>query len=89
MRSHLRRRRLHMKQRHMRLRPVKEPEQSTGRDEGRVLGERSINLPDRSLKALCYGGSHHRDLGLSRYSTARAGGQEGCRRIRPRRCVRS
>jgi len=54
----------------MRLRPVKEPEQSTERDEGRVLEERSINLPDRSLKALCYGGSHHR---LSRYSTARAG----------------
>ena len=50
MRSHLRRRRLHMKQPHMRLRPVKEPEQSTERDEGRVVEERSINLPDRSLR---------------------------------------
>ena len=62
MRSHLRRRRLHMKQRHMRFRPAKEPEQCTEREEGRVLEERSINVPDRSLKALCYGGSHHTDL---------------------------
>ena len=62
MRSRFRRRRLHMKQRHTRLRPAKEPEQSTERDEGRVLAERSINLPDRSLKALCYGGSHHKDF---------------------------
>ena len=53
-RCHLRRR-LHMKQRDMRLRPAKEPEQSTEREEGGVLEERSINLPDRSLKALCYG----------------------------------
>jgi hypothetical protein len=38
----------------MRLRAVKEPEQSAERDEGRVLEERSINLPDRSLKASHY-----------------------------------